>query len=238
MNDINTDDLAEALSHLTPDQQRALMERTGMQPSTQGFSMETLSTILQTVGKDTAIALKRAGQRENPNFPDRSVFNPRGRFDDEGRAQPPKLTFKYDTYFIGVLIGRAGMTDDLSTEEEIALYNRFDKDYDAHKGKWTARLAKRGDRMGLFIDVPHQFNDDRMGLPPLTSILLTLLEGEESINPVNMLETIKKLTAQVASLQAKSDSWTPEMTAAVAEAQTPQEDATPVGVTLEASQAP
>lgn len=189
--DINA--LAAVLNNLPPASLQAVLERSGSQPSTQGIGMEQLQMLLQTVGRDTAVALKRAGQRENPTYHARSVFNPRGRFDDDGNQLPPKVTFKYDTYFIGILIGRAGMTDDLSTEPEIELYNRFEKDMDAKNGTWTARFSMKGGRKKLEIEVPAGESDDRMGIPPLTHVLLTLLEGEESVNPSTLLTQVKAL---------------------------------------------
>ena len=195
------DQIANALQALDPRAMKAVMERVGQTPSSEGFSIEQLQMVLEKVGTNTAIALKKAGQRENPDYPARSVFNPRGKYDDDGKVQAPKLTFKYDTYFVNVLIGRAGMTDDLSTEQEIELYNRFERDMSAMKDTWTARFAKRGSRTGLFIDVPHEDNDDRMGLPPLTTILLTLLEGEATVNPANMLEQMKTLQRRIDQLE-------------------------------------
>ncbi|KKL73362.1 hypothetical protein LCGC14_2075660, partial [marine sediment metagenome] len=100
-------------------------------------------TILQSVGRDTATALKKAGQRENPDYPERSVYNPRGRYDDDGKPQPPKLKFKRDTYFGPVLIGRAGASDDLSPEAEIELYTRFDQVVDeAARGAYRQAVLR------------------------------------------------------------------------------------------------
>ena len=202
--------IAAVLEKLPSDQMDLLLKRTGQQPSTQGFTPEMLATILQTVGRDTAISLKKAGQRENPDYPARSVYNPRGKFDDEGHVQEPKLTFLRDTYFGPVLIGRAGMTADLLTEPEIALYNRFEKDMDAHHGTWTARFSMKGDRKRLVVDVPMAEPDDRMGLPPLSVILLTLLEGEESVNPATLLQQVKDLRAEMADMRTRNKQQMPQ----------------------------
>lgn len=186
-------ELAAFLKKLPSEQMHQLMQQTGQAPSMQGFTPEMLATILQSSGQQTALALKRAGQRECLTYHNRSVFDPTGRFDDEGNSLPAKVSFKYDTYYIGVLIGRAGMSGDSSTPAETELYNRFEHDMDAHGGTWTARFETRGDSRTLSIEVPVESVDDRMGIPEISLVLLTLLEGEESVNAATLLSQVKTL---------------------------------------------
>ncbi|KKN52698.1 hypothetical protein LCGC14_0609790 [marine sediment metagenome] len=210
---VTVEAFANAFNQLDGKTKSAIMQRVGQSPSTEGFGLEQLRMILQTVGQDTAQALKRAGQRENPNYPDMSVYNPRGKFDHEGHPQKPKLTFEVDTYYVNVLLGRKGGTSDLNVEGEIELCNRIateGKDREAHKGRWTAKLFRRGDRQVLDIQVPCEEPDDRMGIPSFTAVLLTLLEGEESVNPATMVAQMKAMREEIADLRARDTQRMPQ----------------------------
>ena len=92
-------------------------------PSLVGISVEQLQAILGALGKTSAEAMREAyrlQRKENPNYPERSVFNPMGSFDDEGRALPPKVKLTRPTFFVGVRL-----PEELMTAEEIELCNQI-----------------------------------------------------------------------------------------------------------------
>lgn len=176
-----------ANTHQKPDAEPAV-------PSLAGMTPEALLTIIQALGKTSAMSVRealRSERKENPFYPERSVFNPAGVFDDEGKALPPKTKLTRDTFFVGVRL-----SEELLTPEEIDLCNRFTEDRQSRNGEWTATLEQRGAKTRLLIAVPSKTIDDRMGHPPFTHILRELLEGEENIRP-------EKLQTKVAALEAR-----------------------------------
>ena len=199
---ISPDVLIEALQKLPPEVLTSLLQRTGTLPTTVGMTPEQFQTILHTAGAVNAKAMQQMLRRENPFYPERSVFNPAGKFDDDGTQLPPKVTFTRDSYFCGVMLGRAGATGELNTPEEIALFNRFTSDREARDGEWKAEITKVGNREVIKVTVPHRTTDERMGLPPMDHILMELLEGAEAIRPDHLLKQVAELKARVALLES------------------------------------
>lgn len=204
---VSQEALLQALNDLPPDVLSQLLSAKGLTPSVQGITPEVLATILQTSGAASAKAMQMSLRVENPNFPERSVFLPRGKFDDDGTPEAPKLTLRYDTYFCGVLIGMAGGPTDLSTESEIELFNRFESDKESRDGDWSATLTRKGNnRMRLDVKVPCKTNDDRMGLPTLELILLELLEGVDATNTLNLVDKVRQLERELAEMRQREAS--------------------------------
>ena len=171
-------------------------------PTTVGMTPEQFQAILATTGSVNATAMQRALRKENPYYPERSVFNPQGLFDDHGHDLPPKVSFTRDTYHCGVLVGRAHSSEGLNTPEEIELFNRFSADKESRGGEWKAEIVKRGSVETLYVTHPHRSVDERMSLPPLTHILLELLEGEDAINPAKLVDQVAALKKRLAQLEA------------------------------------
>lgn len=170
-------------------------------PSLHGMTPEMLLTIVQALGKTSAMSVRealRSERKENPFYPERSVFNPTGVFDDEGQALPPKVKLARDTFFVGVRL-----TEELLTPEEIDLCNRFTDDKQSRNGEWTATLEQRGAKIRLMIAVPSKTIDDRMGHPPFTHILRELLEGEENVRPEKVQAQLAAVKSELAEIKAK-----------------------------------
>ncbi len=171
------------------------------QPSLIGFTAEQLQTLLATLGTTSTAAMREAYRQqrnENPNYPERSVFNPEGVFDDEGRSLGAKPKLRRPTFFVKVRLN-----DEVMTRDEIELCNRFTQTKEARGGKWVAQVIKKGDTEELHImdDVSVYNNDDRNELPPLTFILRELLDGADAVNPETMAKRIAALEAQLKSIQ-------------------------------------
>ena len=201
---ISPEVIAQAIQQLPTETLRLLLSQAGMLPTTVGMSPDQLQAILATVGSVNAKQMQQALRKENPYYPERSVFRPRGKYDDQGNQIPAGVAFRRDTYYCNVLIGKAAdaSADTLCNEEEIELFNRFEVDKEARDGTWFARIVKRGSREILYVDFPRRNTDDRMGLPPCTHILRELLEGPESVNSELLAKQVAELRAQVAQLLA------------------------------------
>lgn len=200
---VSAADVLAAIQSMGADDVQQLLTRAQVVPTTMGMTPEQFATIMQTNSSMSARAMQQSLRHENPSFPNKSVFLERGKFDDEGHPQLPKERLKYDTYFVGVLIGRAGAVAESNTEEEIQLFNRFveGEDKESRDGKWTAKFTKRGTRTGLFIDVPCLNNDDRIGLPPQSEILMELLDGADAVNPASLMQRVLAGDAEVKALR-------------------------------------
>ena len=188
--------LADALRSLKPEELSAILRDAGAVPTTQGFDAEMVKAIASAFQSTSATAVRetlRQERVENPNFPERSVFNPRGVFDDQGHPLQPKVKFRRETFYCGVRLG-----GELETEAEIELFNAFTEDRTAREGLWTAEITKKGTpKERLSIKIPSFSSDDRVANSlPLLLILRELLDGAEAVNP----ETLQK---QIAELQAK-----------------------------------
>ena len=168
-------------------------------PSLVGFTPEQLQALLGTLGMNSASAMKEAiksQRKENPSYPERSVYNPMGVFDDQGLALEPKLKLTRETFFVGVRL-----SEELMTIEEIELCNRFKSDKYSRDQLWKAEIRPHGSSKRLFIVVPCKTVDDRMGLPPFTSILRELLLGAEAVNPESMQKQIDAMAAEIKDLK-------------------------------------
>lgn len=175
-------------------------------PSVVGMTAEQFQVLIATFGQTQAGALKaaiRSQRKENPNYPERSVFNPAGKYDDEGNALKPKVKLRRDTFYCGVLIGKADADAELNTPAEIELFNRFTDDKTARDGKWKVKIKDKGTTTeSVWVDLGSvQSIDDRNGLPPLTHILRELLEGPDAVNPDTLLRQMAELRAQMAEMQ-------------------------------------
>lgn len=196
--DVMKSAVLDALKGLQPEELRELLTRAGIVPTTMGMGAEHLQAIMSTMDKVSARSVKdalRSERKENPSYPERSVFHPAGKFDDEGNALKPKVTLSRPTFFNGVRLG-----GELETEEEIELCNRFTDSRTARDGEWTAAIDGVGPSSKLTVTVPSKTVDDRMSLPPFTHILRELLNGPEAVNPDTMAKQIEALQAQVKSL--------------------------------------
>lgn len=187
----------DALRSLPPDELGALLKRAGVVPTTSGMGVEHLQAIMSTMDAVSARSVKealRSERKENPNYPEKSVFFPAGKFDDSGRILPAKITLSRTTFFNGVRLG-----GELETEEEIGLCNRFTESRTAREGEWQA-IVETGLNARLTITVPSKTVDDRMSLPPFTHILRELLDGAEAVNPDTMARRIAALEAQMKAM--------------------------------------
>lgn len=193
--------LVAALRALPADELKSLLVASGAAPSTIGMTPENMQALMNTLHANSATAIReaiRSQRKENPAYPERSVFNPRGVFNDAGEAQAPKLKLSRPTFFNGVRLG-----GELESEEEIELCNRFTESRYAREGTWKAEVEGKGINQRLLITVPSRSVDDRMVLPPFTHILRELLDGAEAVNPESLQKQIAALQAEVAKLKAQ-----------------------------------
>lgn len=191
--------LVEVMKQLQPEQLNELLKRAEVVPTTTGMTPEQIQTVVMTAGAANARAMQLALRRENPNYPERSVFNPKGVFTDDGVQLPPKVKLSRETYYVGVRLG-----GELETPEEIELFNRFTGDRDARGGKWTARLTNVAGKERLVVDFPHRNTDERMELPSdMKLILRELLLGEAAVNPATMSARIATQDTQIKEMQEK-----------------------------------
>lgn len=191
-----------ALKALPAEAVEQLLKEAGLVPTTAGLSAEQMQAIATTSGAANARAMQLALRKENPNYPEKSVFNPRGVFDDDGNALEPKAKFRRPTYFQGVRLG-----GELETETEIELCNRFTETREIPSKQWKAEVKMHGNEERLYITVPSKTVDDRMNLPhTMELILMELLQGSEAVNPASLQKQIEALQAQVAELQGKDAS--------------------------------
>lgn len=192
-------DLLTALKALPPEDLKTLLVQSGAAPTTIGMSPEQLQMIIGTL--NPAIAMREAyklQRKENPNYPEQSVFHPRGKFDHEGIPLKPKATFKRPTFFMDVRLG-----GELETEDEIELCNRFTQDRLARNGKWKAIIKNKGElNEELHIEIPSKTMDDRMeNAYPFAIILRELLEGAAAVNQETLIQRIADLEAKLANLE-------------------------------------
>ena len=160
------------------------------QPSI-GLTSEQLRMILDSVGASAVTGMREAqkqARRENPNYPEQSVFHPEGKFDHEGKQLAPKVAFRIPTFFCGVRL--RGETE---TAEEIMLCNKFTEPKTARKGRWTAELKGNEFDRELHIDVPCYTQNDKNDLPSFALILMELLEGADAVTPASLIKRIEEL---------------------------------------------
>ena len=194
------DAIIDALMKAPPEQLREILSRAGVTPTTAGMAPADLQTIMATFEAVSSTSVRetlRQERKENPSYPERSVFFPKGKFDDQGNALPPKVQFSMTTVFNKIRLG-----GELETEEEIGLFNRLAAGdaKTARDGRWSAEVVGTGSRKHLEVNTPSFTVDDRMDLPPLTFILRELLDGPDVVNPNTMAKRIAELEAQVKQL--------------------------------------
>lgn len=194
--------LVEAIKSLPPDELRAILMQSGVTPTTIGMTAESMQMLLGSLSATNAETMKmalRSQRKENPNYPERSVFHPSGKFDDAGNALPAKAGFKRPTYFQHVLLG-----GEAETEIEIQLCNSFTEDKSSRDGRWTAEIKHKGTKKeSLHILIPSLSADDRMeNSLPFPFILRELLDGADAVNPETMAARIAELEARVKRLAA------------------------------------
>ena len=191
--------LMEALRALPEDAKRELLSGAGIVPTTMGMTPEHLQVLMGTMTAVSANAQKeaiRSQRKENPSYPERSVFNPDGIFDDNGTALAPKVKFTRPTFFQNVRLG-----GELETPEEIRLCNLFTESRYSREGTWKAELEGQGINRRLLIEVPSRTTDERMTLPPFTMILRELLDGKEAVDTESLHRQIETMKAQIEALQ-------------------------------------
>lgn len=199
-------DILGALRNASPEDLREILTKAGVVPTTMGMDTSTAHALMQSMQslqQSSLVTAMREGmkeqakqtRRENPLYPEQSVFHPQGVYDHEGKALALKLKFRRPTFFQGVHLG-----GELETEEEIELCNRFTETRTAREGTWIAEIEGQGRNERLLIKVPSQNVDDRMVLPPFPHILRELLDGAEAVNPEAMHKRIQQLEAQIAEL--------------------------------------
>ena len=193
-------DLVSAIKSLPQEDLRGLLTAAGLAPTTIGMTPDLLQSLLGSMGATSAAAMKEAyrqQRKENPNYPEVSVFNPEGKFDDDGNAKPAKEVFKRPTFFNGVRLG-----GELETPEEIRLFNTFTDTKLARHGRWKLEIEDRGTRNErCLLTIPSRTADDRMeNAVPLPLILRELMGGADAVNPETLQRQIEELKAQVAKL--------------------------------------
>lgn len=195
--------LVEALQKLPAESQAALLKSAGLVPTTLGMTPEHLQVIMGGMTAVSAQAQKeaiRSQRRENPMYPERSEFNPRGAYNDNGEPQEPKLKFRIPTFYQGVRLG-----GELETEDEIRLCNSITESRDAREGTWKAEIVGKGRNQRLVIRVNREGEtltmDDRMSLPPFTMVLRELISGKEAVNTETLHATIEAMQKRIAELE-------------------------------------
>jgi hypothetical protein len=198
--------LAEAIRSMTPDEQKNLLMGSGLAPSTIGMTPENLQILMGTMTQVSADAQKKAlmsQRRENPLYPEKSVFHPDGKFTDDGIPREPKKRFSRPTFFQGVRLG-----GELETEEEIELCNRFTESKYAREGAWKAEIEGQGTKQRLIITIPSLTVDERMSLPPFTMILRELLDGAAAVNTESLHKQLDSMRAELDALKARQPAGT------------------------------
>jgi hypothetical protein len=136
---------------------------------------------------------RKAMRPENETHPGISAFSY-----PEGDRDRPRPELKRPTYFAGGL-----QREDSLTPLEIDLFNRFETTRSSRNGRWRALLKQNGSAQELYIDIADAKSlDGRIGLPPLTSILRELLDGEEAANPDLLFARVTELEAKIRALTA------------------------------------
>lgn len=136
---------------------------------------------------------RKAMRPENETHPGISAFSY-----PEGDVARPRPTLRRPTYFAGGV-----QREDSLTPLEIDLFNRFETTRASRNGRWRALIKQNGSAQELFIDIADAKSmDGRIGLPPLTSILRELLDGEEAANPDLLFARVTELEAKIKALSA------------------------------------
>ena len=189
-----------ALKSLPPAELSSILSAAGIVPTTMGMTPETLQVIMGSMTQVSANALKeslRSQRKENPNYPEKSVFHPAGRFTDDGTPKPAKVRFRRRTYHNHILLG-----GELETEQEIKLFNAITDDRTARDGKWKAEILEKGTaRERIMVTTPSMTPDERSDNSlPLPMILMELIGGPMAVNADTMANRILELEAKMKEL--------------------------------------
>lgn len=192
--------LVDALKSMPTDELAAILRQSGAAPTTIGMTKESMQMLIGSLHETNANSMKqalRSQRKENPNYPERSVFHAEGKFDDDGNPRAPKVAFLRPTFFQGVRLG-----GELETPEEISLCNRFTEDKSSREGRWTAELVNKGTKNErLVITIPSKTVDDRMeNSYPFTYILRELIEGASAVNTDTMSARIAELEEKIKTM--------------------------------------
>jgi hypothetical protein len=110
----------------------------------------------------------------------------------------PSMEFTFERVFAPKNIP---IKADQCTMTEIELINSFTESRKARDGDWTAEVVhQKGGKRELIISFPTN-TDERMGLPPLTQILLELKMGSEAADPLNLVHEIEQLKARLRQIE-------------------------------------
>jgi hypothetical protein len=195
--------LVEALKGMSTEELREVLGKAGAVPTTMGMDGATLQEIVKAFQLTSATAVRetlRQERVENPNYPGRSVFNPDGVFDKDGKSMP-KVKFRRDTYYQNVRLG-----GELETPEEIALFNAFTEDKSSRDGRWTAEIVHKGTpKERLYVKIPSMTPDERMeNSIPMTLVLMELLGGADAVNTETLTKRIAVLEAELKARQVSA----------------------------------
>lgn len=146
---------------------------------------------------------KRTTRRSNADHRHESVFTFKAgcQYCADRTAHPeggfghPKPKLIYDVTQCGFPVKA-----DACTVVEVELLNAFEKDMEARKGKWTAKIDRRTTVPRLQINFPAQTNDDFADAPIFTHCLMELLHGDQVVDPIASHARIAALEAQVRDL--------------------------------------
>ena len=181
---------ADYLKSLSPAALAEMVKASGVPVQTEsdaGLLKDSITTAIhETIRRD---------RKEAPFYHERSVFNPRGRFDDDGHLMAPKLTFRVPTFCNGM-----PLKGELEMEEEIALYNKIRETKTARGGKLKAEIQHRGElNERLLVTIP-SFTMDQRGefSSSMVMILTEIINGESAVTPENMAKRIAELEARLA----------------------------------------
>lgn len=192
-------------------QARGITSATAITPDLVASMAQAFAGVTQTAVKETL----RQERKENPFYPEKSVFHPAGIYDDTGKPLPAKVKFRRPTFFgthrehrrTGMIeFGGVRLQGELETEDEIILCNEFTVSRTARGGKWRAAVKHAGtDDEALEISIPSFTQDNRMeNAVPFVLILRELLHGADAVTHESMAEQLVKLQARLAELEAKT----------------------------------
>ena len=128
--------------------------------------------------------------------------------EDTGDYGHPKPELRYESYQCSVRM-RADALEIVEVELLNALGDKLESSgrtvIEAHGGKWTATIDRKGTAPRLIIDYPATDLLVALGeVPALKLILIELLHGTSAVNPLNMLDEIRLLKAELDKLKERA----------------------------------
>ena len=161
--------------------------------SSKGLSNTQLESILERVGTNTAAAMRVSLKPENSDHPHISAFSY-----PEGDVARPKPELRVKTFFCGLEEHAERLTP-----AEIEAYNAITTNREARGGDWKAQIRKAGQPgEELYVSLPCESVDQRMGLPPLELIMLELNGGPSTADLAGLMSKIRVQEKELASLRA------------------------------------